>query len=204
LRRAKARRWTVNTADDRRGRITIDDPAHGGQAATFDFTDDGVSRAGISFSLDSMGPRFGVADLAALNEQKLSALQADAFKRLSGARKAYLESVTIGAHPFVRQAGAHAIGVRLRDIPEDFGESQMRLDRLRFQRPRAGFRHILRWPVAAHESTIEDMEPQHILLFPELLKSVCTHAERDDSRRHKRPPGHLSRRRQFRQDTRSF
>ena len=124
LRRAKARRWTVNTADDRRGRITIDDPAHGGQAATFDFTDDGVSRAGISFSLGSTGPRFGVADLAALNEQKLSALQADAFKRLSGARKAYLESVTIGAHPFVRQAGAHAIGVRLRDIPEDSAKAE--------------------------------------------------------------------------------
>ena len=111
-------------ADDRRGRITIDDPAHGGQAETFDFTDDGVSRAGISFSLDSMGPRFGVADLAALNEQKLSALQADAFKRLSGARKAYLESVTIGAHPFVRQAGAHAIEIRLRDIPEDSAKAE--------------------------------------------------------------------------------
>jgi hypothetical protein len=106
-------------ADDRRGRITIDDPAHGGQAATFAFTSDGVSRSGISFSLDSMGPRFGVADLAALNAQKLTALQADAFKRLSGNKTAYLESVTIGAHPFVRQAGAHAIEVRLRDVPED-------------------------------------------------------------------------------------
>jgi hypothetical protein len=106
-------------ADDRRGRITIDDSAHGGQAATFDFTGDGVSRAGISFSLDSMGPRFGVADLAALNAQKLAALQADAFKRLSGSRTAYLESITIGAHPFVRQAGARAIEIRLRDVPED-------------------------------------------------------------------------------------
>jgi hypothetical protein len=106
-------------ADDRRGRITIDDPAHGGQAATFDFTSDGVSRSGISFSLDSMGPRFGVADLAALNAQKLTALQADAFKRLSGNKTAYLESVTIGAHPFVRQAGAHAIEVRLRDVPQN-------------------------------------------------------------------------------------
>jgi len=106
-------------AEGRRGRITVDEPAHGGQAATFDFIGDGVSRAGISFALDSMGPRFTVADLAELNEQKLAALQADAFKRLSGTRKAYLESVTIGAHPFVRQAGAHAIEVRLRDIPED-------------------------------------------------------------------------------------
>jgi hypothetical protein len=111
-------------ADDRRGRITIDDPAHGGQAATFDFTGDGVSRAGISFALDSMGPRFTVTDLATLNEQKLLALQADAFKRLSGARKAYLESVTIGAHPFVRQAGAHAIEVRLRDIAEDSAKAE--------------------------------------------------------------------------------
>jgi hypothetical protein len=106
-------------ADERRGRITINDPAHGGQAATFDFTGNGVSRAGISFSLDSMGPRFSVADLAALDAQKLATLQADAFKRLSGAKRAYLESVTIGAHPFVRQAGAHAIEVRLRDVPED-------------------------------------------------------------------------------------
>jgi hypothetical protein len=106
-------------ADDRRGRITIEDAAHGGQAATFDFTSDGVSRAGISFSLDSMGPRFSVADLATLNEDKLAALQADAFRRLSSGRTAYLESVTIGAHPFVRQAGAHAIEVRLRDVPID-------------------------------------------------------------------------------------
>jgi hypothetical protein len=66
-----------------------------------------------------MGPRFSAADLAALDAQKLAALQADAFKRLSGAKQAYLESVTIGAHPFVRQAGAHAIEVRLRDVPED-------------------------------------------------------------------------------------
>jgi hypothetical protein len=106
-------------ADDQRGRVTVDDPAHGGQAATFDFTADGVSRAGISFSLDSMGPRFALSDLAALDAQKLSALQADAFKRLSSGKTAYLESVTIGAHPFVRQAGAHAIEVRLRNIPVD-------------------------------------------------------------------------------------
>jgi hypothetical protein len=83
-----------------------------------------MSRAGISFSLDSMGPRFDVADLAALNTQKLMALQADAFKRLSGNKKAYLESVTIGAHPFVRQAGAHAIEVRLRDVPEDSAKAE--------------------------------------------------------------------------------
>ena len=106
-------------ADDDRGRVTVDDPAHGGQAATFDFTTDGVSRAGVSFSLDSMGPRFALSDVAALNEQKLAAMEADAFKRLSAGKTAYLESVTIGAHPFVRQAGAHAIEVRLRNIPVD-------------------------------------------------------------------------------------
>ena len=66
-----------------------------------------------------MGPRFSVADLAALDEEKLAAMQADAFKRLSGSRTAYLESVTIGAHPFVRQAGAHAIEVRLRNVADD-------------------------------------------------------------------------------------
>lgn len=111
-------------ADDRRGRITVDDPAHGGQAATFDFTSDGVSRAGISFSLDSIGPRFSVDDLAALSEDRLAAMQADAFKRLSAGRTAYLESVTIGAHPFVRQAGAHAIEVRLRNVAEDSAKAE--------------------------------------------------------------------------------
>ena len=54
-----------------------------------------------------------------LNEHKLAALEADALKTLGASRQAYLESVTIGAHPFVRQAGAHAIEVRVRDIPED-------------------------------------------------------------------------------------
>lgn len=106
-------------ADEREARITIDDAAHGGQAATFEFSVDNVKRATISFSLDSMGPRFAVTDLSGLNEQKLAALEADALKKLGGARQVYLESVTIGAHPFVRQAGAHAIEVRVRDVPED-------------------------------------------------------------------------------------
>src|SRR5262245_9866640 len=88
-------------------------------AATFEFSADGVSRATISFSLEAMGPRFGVAELAALNEHKLAALEADALKTLGANRQAFLEGVTIGAHPFVRQAGAHAIEVRVRDIPED-------------------------------------------------------------------------------------
>ena len=104
---------------DRGGKITIDDPATGGRPATFDFSADGVTRAAISFSLDSMGPRFHAADLALLTEQKLAALEAEALKRLGAGKPAYLESVTIGAHPFVKKAGAHAIEVRVRDIPED-------------------------------------------------------------------------------------
>ena len=106
-------------ADDREARVTVDDPAHGGQPATFEFSDDGVSRATISFSLEAMGPRFGVTELAALDQQKLAELEADALKTLGKTRQVYLESVTIGAHPFVSRAGAHAIEVRVRDIPED-------------------------------------------------------------------------------------
>jgi hypothetical protein len=106
-------------ADERQARITLDDPVHGGQPATFELSADGVTRATISFSLEAMGPRFAVVDLAGLNEQKLAALEADALKKLGGLKQVYLESVTIGAHPFVRQAGAHAIEVRLRDVPED-------------------------------------------------------------------------------------
>jgi hypothetical protein len=45
-------------------------------------------------------------------------------KRLAGQRTAYLESVTIGAHPFVRKAGARAIEVRLRNIPVDSVQAQ--------------------------------------------------------------------------------
>jgi len=105
--------------DDKRGRVTIDDPANGGRAATFEFNPDGVTRASISFSLDSMGPRFSLADIASLDQQKIAALQAEAFERLARNGTAYLESVSFGAHPFVRQAGAHAIEVRLRNLPED-------------------------------------------------------------------------------------
>ncbi len=66
-----------------------------------------------------MGPRFHGADLAPLTEQKFAALEADALKRLSGGKTAYLESVTLGAHPFVQKAGARAIEVRVRDIAQD-------------------------------------------------------------------------------------
>jgi hypothetical protein len=66
-----------------------------------------------------MGPRFAVGDVGPFNEQRIAALQAEAMKRLAGQRTAFLESVTIGAHPFVRRAGARAIEVRLRDLAED-------------------------------------------------------------------------------------
>ncbi len=39
--------------------------------------------------------------------------------KLGAQRTVYLESITIGAHPFLRKAGAHAIEVRVRDVPED-------------------------------------------------------------------------------------
>ena len=66
-----------------------------------------------------MGPRFNAGDLSQITEQKLAALETDALKKFGKTRPAYLESITIGAHPFVRQAGAHAIEVRVRDIPDD-------------------------------------------------------------------------------------
>ena len=112
------------TADDRGGRITVDDSANGGRPATFDFTADGVSRAGITFSLDSTGPRFGVADLASPTEQNIATLEVDALKKLGENKKVYLESVRIGLHPFVSKAGARAIEVRVRDVPEDSARAE--------------------------------------------------------------------------------
>jgi hypothetical protein len=109
--------------DDRRGRVTVDDPGQGGRAATFDFAPDTVTRATIAFSLDAMGPRFAVADLAALDERKIASLQAEAIKRLGARRTVYLESVTIGGHPFVQRAGAHAIEVRVRDLAQDSAQA---------------------------------------------------------------------------------
>jgi len=105
--------------DDRGGRITLDDPSQGGGAATFDVAPDTFARATISFSFDSMGPRFAVGDIASLDAQKIAAMQAEAMKRLGAQRTAWLESVRIGAHPFVGRAGARAIEVRLRDLAED-------------------------------------------------------------------------------------
>lgn len=111
-------------ADDRGGRITIDDPANGGNLATFDLSGDGVTRASMAFTINSKGPRFGVPDLASFTEQKIAALEADAMKRLGGKKQVYLESVSIGAHLIVRTAGAREIEVRVRDIPEDSARAE--------------------------------------------------------------------------------
>ena len=51
-------------------------------------------------------------------------LEAEAMKRLGGQRTVYLESVSIGAHPFEPQAGARAIEVRVRDIAQDSALAQ--------------------------------------------------------------------------------
>jgi len=83
-----------------------------------------VTRAAISFSLDSMGPRFQVGDLALLTQQKFAMLEATAMKKLGAQKTVYLESVSIGAHPFVQKAGAHAIEVRVRDVPEDSARAE--------------------------------------------------------------------------------
>jgi hypothetical protein len=110
--------------DDRGGRITIDERDNGGRTATFDFSSDGVTRAAMSFVLNERGPRFGAADIAPLNEWTIGALESEALNRLGAGRPVYLESVTIGAHFFVQQAGARAIEVRVRDVAEDSVRAQ--------------------------------------------------------------------------------
>lgn len=52
-------------------------------------------------------------------EQRIATLETDALKKLGESKKVYLESVSIGPHPFVSEAGARAIEVRVRDVPED-------------------------------------------------------------------------------------
>lgn len=84
------------------GRITLDDRKNGGRPATFDLSADGATRAAISFSLDAMGPRFAVADLAPLDARLIKTLQAEALERLGAQRQAWLDSVSIG--------GAHVAG----------------------------------------------------------------------------------------------
>lgn len=105
--------------EDRGGRITIQDPAKNGEAQTFDFADDGATRAGYTFQLDARGARFSVSDVAVLDEAMIAKLEAEALKRLGGSSTIYLESVSIGAHPFEPQAGAHAIEIRVRDVAQD-------------------------------------------------------------------------------------
>src|SRR5262249_32866559 len=105
--------------DDRGGRITPHDPRQGGRAAAFRVWPAPLARAALRLSFDSMGPRFAVGDIASLDAQKIAAMQAEAMKRLGAQRTAWLESVRIGAHPFVGRAGARAIEVRLRDLAED-------------------------------------------------------------------------------------
>ena len=109
--------------DDRGGRITIEDPANNGQAQAFDFSEDGATRAAITFQLDSSGARFSVSDVASLDEKMIGKLEAEAIKRLGGQTPVYLESVSIGAHLFEPQAGAHAIEIRIRDIAQDSAQA---------------------------------------------------------------------------------
>jgi len=85
---------------------------------------DTLTRSSFNFSFEASAPRFGAGDIGFFDAQRIAALQAEAMKRLAGPRTAYLESVAIGAHPFVRKAGAHAIEVRLRDIPVDSVQAQ--------------------------------------------------------------------------------
>ncbi len=111
-------------ADENAGRITLDDPAKGGEATTFNFTPNGLSRSDHAFILYAKGAPFAVRDLAALTQQKLAAMEADAQKRLGGGKVLFLDRVTIGSHPFAPKAGGRAIEVRLRDTPESSDKSK--------------------------------------------------------------------------------
>lgn len=106
-------------ADERGGRVSLDDPQNAGKLATFDFGQDGLTRAAITFTLYAGTDRFSAQDLAAVTEQKLAALLEQARQKLAPKRQAYLESITIGSHPFARGAGPHAIEIRLRDVAVD-------------------------------------------------------------------------------------
>ena len=110
-------------ADEKSGRITLDDAAKGGEATTFDFTANGLARGDHAFVLYPKGAHFAVRDLASLTQQKLAALEADALKRLGSGKPLYLHSLTIGSHPFAFKAGGRAIEVRLRDTPESSSKS---------------------------------------------------------------------------------
>jgi hypothetical protein len=100
------------------GRVTVDDAANGGQMATFNFTAHGLLRAPSVFAIRAKDSRFFVKELAFLGEPKLTALEADAMRRLGATKKLYLDSMAIGPHPFAPKAGARAIELRFRDTPE--------------------------------------------------------------------------------------
>jgi len=105
--------------DGRGGRFTADDPANQGQPTMFDLSADGASRGG-TVPLNSTVPRLSVTDLALLTEQKFITLEAETLKKLGEKKKVYLESIRIGADAWLAPAaGAHAIMIRVRDIPED-------------------------------------------------------------------------------------
>jgi hypothetical protein len=108
---------------DQNARITIDDPGRAGQTTTFDFKSNGLLRGSIVLN-DQSNQRYEVKDLAFLTEQKLTALEADAMKRLGGKIKLYLDSLTIGPHPFAPKLGARAIEIRFRDTPESSVKSE--------------------------------------------------------------------------------
>jgi hypothetical protein len=111
--------------DERGGKFTADDPVHGGEPAIFELSPDGVSRATdpVAPTVAPKGftaPRFTLADLASLTEQKFTTLEAAALKKLGEKKKVYLESIRIGADAwFAPAAGAHAITIHVRDVPED-------------------------------------------------------------------------------------
>ena len=110
--------------EDGGGRVTVDDKGNTGKATTFDLTGDGISRSPFSFSLESTGPRFTLSDIAGFNEAKIVALETAAREKITLGKPAWLESVTIGPHPFVQSAGARAIEVRFRDIAVDSAKAE--------------------------------------------------------------------------------
>ena len=111
--------------DERGGKFTADDPVHGGEPAIFELSADGASRGTdpVAPTVAPKGftaPRLTFADLASLTEQKFTKLEAAALKKLGEKKKVYLESIRIGADAwFAPAAGAHAITIHVRDVPED-------------------------------------------------------------------------------------
>jgi hypothetical protein len=99
-------------------RVTLEDPAKPGQVASFDFAGEGFERA-VSFSLDARGKTFPVNVLAPIGAELIKKLEADAFKRLAGGHKSYLNSVSIGSYFWKPEAGPRLIVIELRDAEVD-------------------------------------------------------------------------------------